>query len=98
MRDGYLLRSVLVIVTYKEVSSNVWSTGENSSFSSWLTGELVLILPTRGSYQLNGEFSSQLTRGCLYALNPQGSPSMTLYLTRDLVNDLNSWESFLVNF
>ena len=93
-----MLRSVLVIVTYKEVSSNLWSTGENSSFSSWLTGELVLILPTRRSYQLHGEFSSQLTRGCLYALNLQESPSMILYFTGDLVDDLNSRESFLVNF
>ena len=93
-----MLRSVLVIVTYKEVSSNLWSTGENSSFSSWLTGELVLILPTKGSYHLHGEFSSQLMGGCLYALNLQESPSMILYFTGDLVDDLNSRESFLVNF
>ena len=50
-----------MIMTYEEVCGNAWSTGENSSFSSWLSGELVLILPMKGSYLLNGEFSSQLT-------------------------------------
>ena len=52
-----------MIMTYEEVCGNAWSTGENSSFSSWLSGELVLILPMKGSYLLNGEFSSQLTLG-----------------------------------
>ena len=52
-----------MIMTYEEVCGNAWSIGENSSFSSWLSGELVLILPMKGSYLLNGEFSSQLTLG-----------------------------------
>ena len=96
-----------MIMTYEEVCGNAWSTGENSSFSSWLSGELVLILPMKGSYLLNGEFSSQLTLGggggvgeggCLYALDPRGSPPMILYFTGDLVDYLNSWGSFLGNF
>ena len=48
--DGKLLRSLVVIVTHEEVLDSVWSTGEDSSSSSWLTGEHVLILPTRGFY------------------------------------------------
>ena len=97
--DGNLLRSMLVIVNYEEVFSNVWSIGENSSFPSWLTGELVLILPTRGSCQLHGNISSQLMGGCLCCvLDLQESPSMILYFIGDLVDDLNSWGSFLNNF
>ena len=47
--------------------------GKNSSFSLWLTGELVLILPIEGSCLLHGEISSQLKKGCLYALDlPRG--------------------------
>ena len=88
--DGNLLRSVLVIVTYEEVFSNVWSTRKNSSFSSCLIGELVLILPIRGSCLLHGEISSQLKKGCLYALDPRGGHSMILHFTGDLVDDLNS--------
>ena len=70
---------MLVIVTYEEVFGNVWSPGENSSFSSWLIGELVLVLPTRGSCLLHGEISSQLTRGLLCVSDPRGSPSLILY-------------------
>ena len=87
-----------MIVTYEEIFSNVWSTGGNSSFFSWFTGELVLILSTRGSYRLHGEISSQLTGGCLYALDLQGNPFTILVLTGDLVDDLNSWGSFLGSF
>ena len=87
-----------MIVTYEEVFSNVWSTRKNSSFSSWLTGELVLILPMEGSCLLHGEISSQLKKGCLYASDLRGSPSMILYFTVDLVDDLNSRGSFLSNF
>ena len=65
-------------MTYEEVFGNAWSVRENSSFSSWLTRELVFILPTKGSYLFHGEISSQLTRGCLYALDPQVSPSTIL--------------------
>ena len=36
--------------------------------------------------------------GCLYALDLRGSPSVILYLTGDLVDDLNSRGSFLDNF
>ena len=54
-RADNLLRSLVVIVTHEEVFDSVWSIGENSSFSSWLTGELMLILPMRGFYQLHGE-------------------------------------------
>ena len=69
--------------------------GKNSSFSSWLTGELVLILPMEGSCLLHGEISSQLKKGCLYALDlpPSGGGgghSVILYFTGDLVDDLNS--------
>ena len=96
--DGNLLRSMLVIVTYEEIFSNVWSTGGNSSFFSWFIGELVLILSMRGSYQLYGEISSQLSGGCLYALDLQGNPFTILVLTGDLVDDLNSWGSFLGSF
>ena len=56
--DGNLLRSLLAIVTWEEVFSNVWSTRENSSVSSWLAGELVLILLMRGSYLFHVEISS----------------------------------------
>ena len=56
--DGNLLRSLLAIVTWEEIFSNVWSTRENSSFSSWLAGELVLILLMRGSYLFHVEISS----------------------------------------
>ena len=87
-----------MIVTYEEVFSNVWSTRKNSSFSSCLIGELVLILPMRGSCLLHGEISSQLKKGCLYALDPRGGHSMILYFTGDLVDDLNSQENFLGNF
>ena len=59
-----------MIVTYREVFGNVWSIGENSSFSSWLTKELVLILPTKGSCLIHGEISSQLTRGLPLRLRP----------------------------
>ena len=52
-----------MIVTYEEVFSNVWSTEENSSFSSSLAGELVLILLIKVSCLFHGEISSQLTRG-----------------------------------
>ena len=45
----------MVILTHKEVFDSVWSTGENFSSSLWLTRELVLIVPTRGFYQLHGE-------------------------------------------
>ena len=62
----------LVIVTYEEVFSNVWSIGENSSFSLGLTGELMLILPTRGSCQLYREISSQLMGGYLLCLGSAG--------------------------
>ena len=34
--------------------------------------------------------------GCLYALDPRGSPPMILYFTGDLVDYLNSWGSSLV--
>ena len=64
--------------------------GKNSSFSLWLTGELVLILPIEGSCLLHGEISSQLKKGCLYALDPRGGHSMILHFTGDLVDDLNS--------
>ena len=45
----------MVILAHEEVFDNVWSTGENSSSSLWLTRELVLILPTKGYYQLHGK-------------------------------------------
>ena len=44
-----------MILTYEEVFGSVQSIGGNPSFSLWLTRELVLILPTRGFYQLHGE-------------------------------------------
>ena len=52
-----------MIMTYEDVFGNVWSTRESFSFSSWFIGELVLILPTRGSYLLHGEISLQLVKG-----------------------------------
>jgi len=85
-----------VIVTYEEVFSNVWSIGQNSSFPSWLIGELVLILPTRGSCLLYGEIYSR--GGCLRVSDPRESSSMILYFTGDLVDDLNSRGVPLVAF
>ena len=54
-RADNLLISLVVIVTHEEVFDSVWSIGENSSSSSWLFGELVLILPTRGFHKLHKE-------------------------------------------
>jgi len=88
-------------MTYEEVFGNAWSMGENSSFYSWLSGELVLILSMMGFVYSVGNFlhnSPGGEGGCLYALDPRGSPSMILYFTGDLVDDLNSWGSFLGNF
>ena len=53
--EDNLLSGLVVILTHEEVFGSVQSTGENPSFSLWLTGELVLILPTWGFYQLHGE-------------------------------------------
>jgi len=53
--EDNLLSGLVVILTHEEVFGSVESTRENPSFSLWLTGELVLILPTRGFYQLHGE-------------------------------------------
>ena len=66
----FLVCSLLGMVTCEEVFGNVWSTRENSSFSSWLTGELVLILPTRWSCLFHGEISLQLIRGLPSCLKP----------------------------
>ena len=44
-----------MILTHEEVFGSVQSNRENPSISLWLTGELVLILPMRGFYQLHGE-------------------------------------------
>ena len=67
-----------MIVTYKDVLGNMWSTGEISSFSSWFIGEFVLILPMKGSCLLHREISSQLAKGL---------PSC-LKLTRESFNDI----------
>ena len=67
------------------------SLGKFLFLSSWLTGELVLTLPTRGFHQLNGDDLLHNTRGgCHRALDPQGSPFMILYLTGDLFENLKS--------
>ena len=69
---------------------------EISCSPSWLTGELVLIPPMRGFYQLHrGYFLHNSQGGCLCVLDPCGSPSMILYFIGNLVGDLNSRGSFL---
>ena len=91
----FLVCSSQEILIDEEVLDNVWPTGENTSFSMvhWgtcfdSTHEWVLSTPW-------GSFFSQLVKGRLCASDPRGSPSMILYFTRDLVDDLNSRVSFL---
>ena len=65
------------------------------SFSSWLTRELVLTLPTRGFHQIHGDYLLHNSRGgCHYTLDPWGSPFMILYITGDFFENLNSQEFF----
>ena len=56
----------MVIFTHEEVFGSVQSTRENPSISLWLIGELVLILPTRGFYQLHGEVFFATPKGVAF--------------------------------
>ena len=61
------------------------------SFSSWLTGELVLTLTTKGFHQTYKDYFLHNSWGdCHCALDPQGNPFMILFLTGDLFENLNS--------
>ena len=37
-------------MTHEEVLDNVWSTGEDSSSSSWLTGVMTYVIHLLGTY------------------------------------------------
>ena len=61
-------------------------------------GNLCWFYPWKGLVCSIGKFLCNSRRGCLRVSNSQGSPSMILYFTGDLVDDLNSRGSFFGNF